>query len=205
MIETIHDANRSGRPKLSHGDHSGERKARTTSPALLQPTSRAISSSQRSPRPPTDRARGRGQCLGDPAAARGGSRAPAGAEGPSSGRCSPPRDSEKNFRSRGPRDRAKAGCRPLPDHGKCDLRIAEVALGLAGRVDHRDKDLGALAPPFADGILDRRQVAVVAVLVAEPLEDPAGGVPLLLGGLLVGLEDLGPASSPGEGSSHGRP
>jgi len=28
------------------------------------------------------------------------------------------------------------------------------------------------------------------VLVAEPLEDPVGGVPLFLGSLLVGLEDL---------------
>ena len=44
--------------------------------------------------------------------------------------------------------------------------------------------------PGGDGLLDDGQAALVAVLVAEPLEDPAGGVPLLPGGLLVGLEDL---------------
>src|SRR5262249_56419504 len=40
-----------------------------------------------------------------------------------------------------------------------------------------------------DGRLDDGQAASVAVLVAEPLEDAAGGVPLLPGGLFVALED----------------
>src|SRR5512135_2603288 len=38
--------------------------------------------------------------------------------------------------------------------------------------------------------LDGGQAAFVTVLVAEPLEDAAGGVPLLPRGLRVGLEDL---------------
>src|SRR3978361_2373064 len=37
---------------------------------------------------------------------------------------------------------------------------------------------------------DDGQAASAAVLVAEPLEDAVGRVPLLPGGLLVGLEDL---------------
>ena len=40
-----------------------------------------------------------------------------------------------------------------------DLGLAEVDLGLAGRVGQRDEHLGVLAPPFADGVLDRRQAA----------------------------------------------
>jgi hypothetical protein len=47
-----------------------------------------------------------------------------------------------------------------------------------------------LVTPPADGVLDGRQATLVAVLVAEPLEDPFGGVPLLPGGLPVVLEDL---------------
>ena len=71
-----------------------------------------------------------------------------------------------------------------------DLGLAEVDLGLAGGVGQRDEDLGGPEPPGGDGLLDDGQAALVAVLVAEPLEDPAGGVPLLPRGLLVGLEDL---------------
>jgi hypothetical protein len=71
-----------------------------------------------------------------------------------------------------------------------DLRLAEVDLGLAGSVGQRDEDLGAGAPPGADGVLDDGQTSGVAVLVAEPLEDAPGGVALLPGGLLVVLEDL---------------
>ena len=62
-----------------------------------------------------------------------------------------------------------------------DLGLAEVDLGLAGAVGQRDEDLGVALPPGADGVLDDGQAAVVAVLVAEPLEDPLGGVPLLGG------------------------
>ena len=71
-----------------------------------------------------------------------------------------------------------------------DLGLAEVDLGLAGAVGQRDEDLGAGAPPGGDGLLDDGLPAGIAILVAEPLEDPLGGVPLLPGGLLVVLEDL---------------
>ena len=54
-----------------------------------------------------------------------------------------------------------------------DLGLAEVDLGLAGAVGQRDEDLGGPAPPGGDGLLDDGQAAGVAVLVAEPLEDPA--------------------------------
>ena len=70
------------------------------------------------------------------------------------------------------------------------LGLAEVDLGLAGRVGQRDEDLGGPEPVGGDGLLHDGQAALIAVLVAEPLEDPPGGVPLLPGGLLVGLEDL---------------
>jgi hypothetical protein len=71
-----------------------------------------------------------------------------------------------------------------------DLGLAEVDLGLAGRVGQRDEDLGVAAPPGADGVLDDGQPAPVAVLVAQPTEDPLGGVPLLPGRLAIPLEDL---------------
>jgi hypothetical protein len=96
------------------------------------------------------------------------------------------------------RDEDRVGVRQRHDeHGdggglavERDLGLAEVGLGLAGRVGQRDEDLGGAKPPGADGVLDRGQPALVAVLVPQPLEDPLGGVPLLLGGLLVVLEDL---------------
>ena len=71
-----------------------------------------------------------------------------------------------------------------------DLGVAEVGLGLAGLVGQGDEDLGGGEPPGADGVLDDGQAARVAVLGLEPVEDPLGGVPLLLGCLLVVLEDL---------------
>ena len=71
-----------------------------------------------------------------------------------------------------------------------DLGLAEVDLGLARAVGQRDEDLGGAEPPGGDGLLHDGQAAAVAVLVAEPLEDAAGGVPLLPRGLLVVLEDL---------------
>ena len=71
-----------------------------------------------------------------------------------------------------------------------DLGLAEVDLGLTGPVGQRDEDLGAAAPPGPDGVLDDSRPASVAVLVAEPLEDPLGGMALLLRGLLVVVEDL---------------
>ena len=65
-----------------------------------------------------------------------------------------------------------------------DLRLAEVDLGLARPVRQRHEDLGLALLPGPDRVLDDRQAALVAVLVAQPLEDPLGRVPLLLRGLL---------------------
>ena len=70
------------------------------------------------------------------------------------------------------------------------LGLAEVDLGLTGAVGQGDEDLGGAEPPGGDGLLHDGQAAGVAVLVAEPLEDAAGGVPLLPRGFLVVLEDL---------------
>src|SRR4051812_28959628 len=71
-----------------------------------------------------------------------------------------------------------------------DLGLAEIDLGLARGVGQGDEDLGGTELPGSDRLLDDAQAALIAVLVADPLEDPMGGVPLLPGRLLVGLEDL---------------
>ena len=62
--------------------------------------------------------------------------------------------------------------------------------GLTRAVSQGDEDLGGAEPPGGDGFLDDGDAAGVTVLVAEPLEDAAGGVTLLPRGLLVVLEDL---------------
>jgi len=71
-----------------------------------------------------------------------------------------------------------------------DLGLAEVDLGLTGAVGQGNEDLGGSQPAGGDGLLHDGQAARVPVLVAEPLEDAVGGVPLFLRGLLVILEDL---------------
>ena len=53
-----------------------------------------------------------------------------------------------------------------------------------------DEDLGGMESASGDGFLDDSQAAGVAVFVAEPLEDAAGGMSLLPRGLLVVVEDL---------------
>ena len=64
------------------------------------------------------------------------------------------------------------GGSPIED----DLGLAEVDLGLAGRVGQRDEDIGMAASPGADGALDDGQSAGIAVLIAV-------GVPQLPGAL----------------------
>src|SRR5262249_40420670 len=71
-----------------------------------------------------------------------------------------------------------------------DLGLTEIDLGLARRMGQGDEDLGGPEPPGGDRLLDDGQAALVAVLVAEPLEDPSGGVLLLPGDLPVTLRDL---------------
>src|SRR5512135_568550 len=57
-------------------------------------------------------------------------------------------------------------------------------------MSRRDEDRGGPGSPGSDGVLDDGFAAGVAVLVAVPPEDAAGGVPLLLRCPLVVLEDL---------------
>ena len=62
-----------------------------------------------------------------------------------------------------------------PDHRH---RLAEVDLGMAGRVGERDENLAPL-PPLADVVLHGRVAAGKAVLGPQALVDPLGRVPLL--------------------------
>ena len=63
-----------------------------------------------------------------------------------------------------------------PDHRE---RLAEVDLGVAGRVGERDEHLPHPLPPLADVVLHDRVAAGEAVLGAQAFVDPLGGVPLL--------------------------
>ena len=74
--------------------------------------------------------------------------------------------------------------------GDLDHGLAEVELGMAGRVAERDEGLlGVLLGPLHRR-LDLRVAAGVAVFVAQALEDPPGRVALLGRGLLVVGQDL---------------
>ncbi len=65
------------------------------------------------------------------------------------------------------------------DPGDDRQSLAKVHLGMAGIVGQGDKDLTAPASVFPDVILDNCVAALEAMLVAQPLEDPFGRVPLL--------------------------
>ncbi len=62
-----------------------------------------------------------------------------------------------------------------------DRRLAEVDLGLTRRMRQRQKDFLARLLPGPDRVLHYSLATLVTMLVAEPLEDPPGRVPLLLG------------------------
>ena len=62
------------------------------------------------------------------------------------------------------------------DHGH---RLAEVDLGMAGRMGQRHEGLPPLRPADPHVVLHHRVAAGIAVLVAQTLEDPLGRVPLL--------------------------
>ena len=66
--------------------------------------------------------------------------------------------------------------------------VEVVHLGLARPVDQRHEHLAAGAPDLRDRLLHDRAAAAVALL-PQSLEDPLGGVPLLLRDLLVLLQD----------------
>ncbi len=80
--------------------------------------------------------------------------------------------------------------RLAPDSGDLDHRLAEVELGMAGRMAERDE--GFLRIPLGLGHRhpDLGDPTAIAVLVAQSLEDASTGVALLGRSLLVGLEDL---------------
>jgi hypothetical protein len=80
--------------------------------------------------------------------------------------------------------------RLAPNPGDLDRRLAEVELGLAGRVGQGDEHLLVMAAVQGDGLLDPGDAAGVAVLVPEALEDPLRRVVLLGGSVPVGGEDL---------------
>ncbi len=67
----------------------------------------------------------------------------------------------------------------LPDTTDHRHRLAEVDLGMAGRVGERHEYLAPLLPPLADVALHGRVAAGKAVLGAQALVDPLGRVPLL--------------------------
>ncbi len=76
------------------------------------------------------------------------------------------------------------------DPGDLDRGLAEVELGLAGRVGERDEHLLVMAVVPGHRLLDLGDAARVAVLVPEATEDPRGRVVLLGGRLPVGGQDL---------------
>jgi hypothetical protein len=80
--------------------------------------------------------------------------------------------------------------RLLAGAGADDLGAAEIALGLAGRVEqgHEDFRLGLLRG--RDGGADDAGAGWVVVRVAEAFVDASGAVPLLGRGVPVGVEDL---------------
>src|SRR3546814_14856041 len=82
----------------------------------------------------------------------------------------------------------KAGIRVRQVHGK-EVRLAldpgdhhqglaEIHLRMAGIVGQRHEDLAAAQPPLAHVVLDDGIAALEAMLVAQPLVDPFGSVPL---------------------------
>ena len=74
----------------------------------------------------------------------------------------------------------------------CDLdrRLAEVELGMPGRVAERDEHLLRVAPGLGHGLSDLGDSPGVAVLVTQALEDAPSAVALLCRRGLVGLQDL---------------
>ena len=67
-----------------------------------------------------------------------------------------------------------------PDPADLAERLAEVDLGVPGRMRQRDEDLLGPALLLPNVVGDDGDAAGEAVLVAQPLEDPLRGVPLLL-------------------------
>jgi hypothetical protein len=77
-----------------------------------------------------------------------------------------------------------------PDPADLAERLAEVHLGVPGRMRQGDEHLLGPTLLLPDIVGDDRDAAGEAVLVAQPLEDPLRRVPLLLGQGPVRLQDL---------------
>ncbi len=73
------------------------------------------------------------------------------------------------------------------DHHRC---LAEVELGMSGRVRERDEDLLGVVLGPGHGPSHLRGAPRVAVFVSEPLIDALGRVALLWRCVLVGFQDL---------------
>ncbi len=74
--------------------------------------------------------------------------------------------------------------------GNLDERLAEVELGLTRWLGERHEHFTVTVVVVGEVAPELTLRTLVAVLVAQALEDPLGGVALLLGGGLILLEDL---------------
>ena len=81
---------------------------------------------------------------------------------------------------------------------QAERRFPKVGLRLTRPVGQRHEDFRRGLPPLPNGLLDRRQPAGVAVFVTEPLEDPAGRVPLFRRRLSIRLQNLVKATEPAD-------
>jgi hypothetical protein len=88
------------------------------------------------------------------------------------------------------RERHREGVQLAPDAADLAERLAEVHLGVPGRMRQGDEHLLGPALLLPDIVGDDGDAAGEAVLVAQPLEDPLCRMPLLLGQRPVRLEDL---------------
>jgi hypothetical protein len=71
-----------------------------------------------------------------------------------------------------------------------DRGFPEIDLSFARWMRQRQEDLLMRLIPGPDRILYDRLPSLEAVFIAQPLEDPLGRMPLLLGRLSVILQDL---------------
>ena len=78
----------------------------------------------------------------------------------------------------------------LLDAAKHGGRLPEVGLRVPWRVGQRHEHFLGHLPARAHVVPHRRVAAVEPALVAEPLEDPPGGVALLGSHLLIVVQDL---------------
>ena len=83
-----------------------------------------------------------------------------------------------------------------PHPGDLDGRLAEVELGLAGRLAQRHEHLAADPNLLRDIAANRDLAPGVAVLVAQPLEDPPGRVALLTRRRRIRVERQDPVDHP---------